>query len=140
VRLNLKNCLYGGARLSGSGGGAVARIMGAMLALLASHPLDRLMSAITIRNLNGAVVTAIKRRAAEKGISMEEEVRQLLASTYADDRQQRGREWARRQLTLLKRGEIPLARTGSVAELRAMRRERTERLARLSKGRNERRR
>jgi plasmid stability protein len=98
------------------------------------------MSAITIRNLNGAVVTAIKRRAAEKGISMEEEVRQLLASTYADDRQQRGREWARRQLTLLKRGEIPLARTGSVAELRVMRRERTERLARLSKGRNERRR
>jgi plasmid stability protein len=98
------------------------------------------MGAITIRNLDDAVVTAIKRRAADNGVSMEEEIRRLLADTYSDDRQVRGREWGKRQLERLKRGELPLARVTSVAEIRAMRRERTERLQRVSKGRNERRR
>jgi plasmid stability protein len=98
------------------------------------------MGAITIRNLDDAVVTAIKRRAADNGVSMEEEIRRLLASTYSDDRQERGREWGRRQLERLKRGDLPIARVSSVAEIRAMRRERTERLQHLSKGRNERRR
>ena len=32
------------------------------------------MSAITIRNLDDAVVAAIKRRAADNGVSMEEEI------------------------------------------------------------------
>jgi plasmid stability protein len=98
------------------------------------------MGTITIRNLDHAVVSAIKRRAAENGVSMEEEVRRLLATTYADERQQRGREWARRQLERLRRGETPVARVSSVEEIRAMRRERTEYFDRLSKGRNERRR
>jgi plasmid stability protein len=98
------------------------------------------MGAITIRNLDDTVVTAIKRRAADNGISMEEEIRRLLASSYSDDRQERGREWARRQLERLKRGELPLARISSVAEIRAMRRKRTERLERVSKRRNARRR
>jgi len=98
------------------------------------------MGAITIRNLDDAVVTAIKRRAADNGISMEEEIRRFLASAYSDDRQERGREWARRQLQRLKRGELPLARISSVAEIRAMCRERTVRLDRALKGRNERRR
>jgi plasmid stability protein len=94
------------------------------------------MGAITIRNLDDAVVTAIKRQAAGNGISMEEEIRRLLASTYSDDRQERGREWARRQLERLKRGELPRARVSSVAEIRAMRRARTERLERVSRGHN----
>jgi plasmid stability protein len=94
------------------------------------------MGAITIRNLDDAVVTAIKRHAAGNGISMEEEIRRLLASTYSDDRQERGREWVRRQLERLKRGELPRARVSSVAEIRAMRRARTERLGRVSGGSN----
>jgi len=98
------------------------------------------MGAITIRNLDDAVVAAIKRRAADNDVSMEEEIRRLLASTYSDDRQERGREWARRQLERLKRGELPVAKVSSVAEVRAMRQERTEHLERISKGRNERRR
>jgi plasmid stability protein len=98
------------------------------------------MGAITIRKLDDAVLSAIKRRAADHGISMEEEIRQLLASTYSDGRQERGREWGRHQLERLKRGELPLARVSSVAEIRSMRREQTERLESVSKGRNARRR
>ena len=98
------------------------------------------MSAITIRDLDDAIVTAIERRAADHGISMEEEIRRLLASTFSDDRQERGREWGRRQLERLRQGELPVARVGSVAEVRAMRRERTEHLQRISKAGNERRR
>jgi plasmid stability protein len=98
------------------------------------------MGAITIRNLDDTIVAAIKRRAADNGVSMEEEIRRLLASVYADDRQERGREWARRQLERMKRGELPVAKVGSVEEIRAMRRERTEHLERVSKGGNEHRR
>jgi plasmid stability protein len=98
------------------------------------------MGAITIRNLDEAVVAAIKRRAVDNGVSMEEEIRRLLASTYSDDRQKHGREWARRQLERLKRGDLPIAKVSSVEEIRAMRQERTEHLERISKGRNERRR
>jgi plasmid stability protein len=96
------------------------------------------MGAITIRNLDDAVISAIKRRAAENGVSMEEEVRHLLAATYFDERQERGREWARQQLERLKRGELRATRGSSVEEIRAMRRERTEYLERMSKGWNER--
>jgi plasmid stability protein len=53
------------------------------------------MGAITIRGLDDAIVSAIKRRAGDHGVSMEEEVRRLLQATYADDRQARGREWAK---------------------------------------------
>jgi antitoxin FitA len=108
-----------------------------VLALLA---YGEAMGAITIRNLDDALVSAIKRRAADHGISMEEEVRQLLASAYSDDRRRRAREWAMRQLERLKRGELPRARVSSVTEIRAMRRERTEHLERISKRSNERRR
>jgi len=94
------------------------------------------MGAIIIRNLDVGVVTAIKRRAANNGVSMEEEIRRLLASTYSDDRQERGREWARRQLQRLKRGELPAAKVSSVEEIRAMRNERTKHLQRMAKGRN----
>jgi plasmid stability protein len=98
------------------------------------------MGAITIRNLDGTIVAAIKRRAADNGVSMEEEIRRLLASVYTDDRQERGREWARRQLERMKRGELPVAKVGAVEEIRAMRQERTEHLERVSKGDNEHRR
>jgi antitoxin FitA len=98
------------------------------------------MSAITIRNIDESVVTAIKRRAADHGLSMEEEVRRLLLATYFDDRQERGRTWARRQLQKLEHRELPVARVSSVAEIRAMRRERTAGLERASKKDDERRR
>jgi plasmid stability protein len=86
------------------------------------------MGAITIRGLDDAVVAAIKQRAGSHGISMEEEIRRLLQTTYTDDRQARGREWARRQLERLKRGELPKADISSVEEIRRMREERDEQL------------
>ncbi len=91
------------------------------------------MGAITIRGLDDAVITAIKRRAGDQGVSMEEEVRRLLQTTYADDRQARGRAWARRQLERLKRGELPKADISSVEEIRRMRQERTDELERRSR-------
>ena len=91
------------------------------------------MGAITIRGLDDAVVAAIKRRAGDQGVSMEEEVRRLLQATYADDRQARGRAWARRQLERLKRGELPKADISSVDEIRRMRQERSDELERRSR-------
>ena len=88
------------------------------------------MGAITIRGLDDAVVSAIKRRAGDQGVSMEEEVRRLLQATYADDRQARGRAWAKRQLERLKRGELPKLKGSSVETIRAMRRERDKQLMR----------
>lgn len=98
------------------------------------------MGAITIRGLDDAVVAAIKRRAGEDGVSMEEEVRRLLKATYADDRQARGREWARRQLERLKRGELPKADISSVETIRMMREERDQQLMDAIEGRSGRRR
>ena len=94
------------------------------------------MGALTIRNIDDSVVAAIKRRAGEHGISMEEEIRRLLAKTYAEDSQSRGREWAQRQLERLARGELPKADRSSVEEIRAMREERTEQLMRAIEGRS----
>ena len=91
------------------------------------------MGAITIRGLDDAVVAAIKRRAGDHGVSMEEEVRRLLQATYADDRQARGRAWAKRQLERLRRGELPKADISSVEEIRRMRQERTDELDRRSR-------
>ena len=91
------------------------------------------MGAITIRGLDDAIVSAIKRRAGDQGVSMEEEVRRLLQATYADDRQARGREWAKRQLERLRRGELPKADISSVEEIRRMRQERTDELERRSR-------
>ena len=91
------------------------------------------MGAITIRGLDDAVVAAIKRRAGDQGVSMEEEVRRLLQATYADEREARGRAWARRQLERLKRGELPKADMSSVEEIRRMRQERTDELERRSR-------
>ena len=93
------------------------------------------MGAITIRNLDDATIAAIKRRAAEHDVSMEEEVRRLLASMYSDDLQKRGREWARRQLERLKRGELPKAKTGSVETIRKMPAERDRQLMAAIEGR-----
>lgn len=90
------------------------------------------MGAITIRGLDDAVVAAIKRRAGDQGVSMEEEIRRLLQTTYADDRDARGREWAKRQLARLRRGELPKLEGSSVEIIRAMRRERDEQLMRAS--------
>jgi plasmid stability protein len=90
------------------------------------------MGAITIRGLDEAVVAAIKRRAGDQGVSMEEEIRRLLQTTYADDRDARGREWAKRQLARLRRGELPKLKGSSVETIRAMRRERDEQLMRAS--------
>jgi plasmid stability protein len=91
------------------------------------------MGAITIRGLDDAVVAAIKERAGTNGVSMEEEVRRLLQTTYADDRQKRGQEWARRQLERLRRGELPKADMSSVEEIRRMRQERDDELERRSR-------
>ena len=90
------------------------------------------MGAITIRNIDDDVIATIKRRAAENGVSMEEEVRRIISALYSDERQKRGQEWAKRQLERLKRGELPKADISSVEEIRAMRRERTDALARRS--------
>jgi plasmid stability protein len=94
------------------------------------------MGAITIRNLDDGVVSAIKRRAAEHGVSMEEEIRTLLASTYSDDVQRKGREWTERQLERLKRGELPIAKTGSTEIIREMREEREQQLTDAIEGRS----
>jgi plasmid stability protein len=94
------------------------------------------MGAITIRGLDDAVVAAIKRRAGDHGVSMEEEVRRLLQTTYADDHQARGRAWARRQLERLKRGELPKAGMSSVETIRMMREERDEQLMNAIEGRS----
>jgi len=94
------------------------------------------MGALTIRKLDDSVITAIKRRAAEHGVSMEEEVRRLLASVYSDDLQKRGQEWARRQLERLKRGELPRAKTSSVDTIREMREERDQQLMDAIEGRS----
>jgi plasmid stability protein len=95
------------------------------------------MGAITIRNLDDAVVAAIKRRAAANGVSMEEEVRRILSSLYNDDRQARGRAWARQQLERLKRGELPKGDGSTVELIREMRQERTDRILRAAEGRRE---
>lgn len=94
------------------------------------------MGAITIRNIDDSVVSAIKRKAAAHGVSMEEEVRTLLASTYSDDGQRKGREWAERQLERLKRGELPKAKTSSVEIIREMREEREQQLMAAIEGRS----
>jgi len=94
------------------------------------------VGAITIRNLDDGVVSAIKRRAAENGLSMDEEVRRLLASVYADDRKRQVREWADRQLERLHRGELPKAAVSSVEEIRSMRDERDQQIMDSIEGRS----
>jgi plasmid stability protein len=94
------------------------------------------MGAITIRNIDDSVVSAIKRRAAEQGVSMEEEVRRLLAATYADDRRRQVKEWAKLQLERLHRGELPDARSDSVEVIRSMREERDQQLMDAIEGRS----
>jgi plasmid stability protein len=86
------------------------------------------MGTITIHDVDDAVIAEIKRRAAHNGLSVEEEIAQLLVSIYWDDQQECGRQWARRQLERMTRGELPVAKVGSVEEIRAMRHERTDTL------------
>jgi plasmid stability protein len=95
-----------------------------------------MMGAITIRSLDDKVIASIKRRAAEHGVSMEEEVRSLLATTYSDEHRQKAREWAERQLERLKRGELPKAKTSSVDTIREMREERERQLMDAIEGRS----
>lgn len=90
------------------------------------------MGAITIRGLDEAVVAAIKRRAGDRGVSMEEEVRRLLQTTYANDRDAKGRAWAARQLERLRQGKLPKGERSSVEIIRAMRRERSDRVMRAA--------
>ncbi len=93
------------------------------------------MGALTIRNLDDEVITAIKRRAADNGVSMEEEIRRLLAATYADDRRRKVKEWAQRQLERLHRGELPNLHSDSVELIRSMREERDQQLMEAIEGR-----
>jgi plasmid stability protein len=86
------------------------------------------MGTVTIHGLDDAVIAEIERRAAHNGMSTDEEIRRLLVSIYGDDQQERGRQWARRQLERMKRGELPVAKVGSVEEIRAMRHEQTDTL------------
>ena len=86
------------------------------------------MGAITIRNIDDTVISAIKREAAEQGVSMEEEIRRLLATTYPDDRRRKVKEWAQRQLERLHRGELPNLHSDSVELIRSMREERDQQL------------
>ena len=86
------------------------------------------MGALTIRNIDDSVVAAIKRRAGERGISMEEEIRRLLSATYRENEQAHAKQWAQRQLERLKRGELPKSRTDAVDDIRAGREERTRRI------------
>jgi plasmid stability protein len=95
------------------------------------------MGTITIRSLDDTTIAAIKRRAAERGVSMEEEVRSLLTSTYSDQHRREAREWAERQLERLKRGELPKAKRSSVEVIREMREEREQQLMEAIEGRSE---
>lgn len=95
------------------------------------------MGAITIRNIDDALISAIKRKAAEQGISMEEELRRHLAASYPDDRRRAVKEWAQRQLERLHRGELPKAKTSSVDLIREMREERDQQLMDAIEGRSE---
>lgn len=76
------------------------------------------MGALTIRNLDDAIVAAIKRRAGEHGLSMEEEVRRLLAASYGASRPP-AKIWARQER--LEHGELPKADRASMEEIRQMR-------------------
>jgi plasmid stability protein len=77
------------------------------------------MGALTIRNIDDAVVAAIKRRAGEHGISMEEEIRQLLASTYGSAEQahpSRRQEVEQRRDALRDKLNDSIARGGFVTD------------------------
>jgi plasmid stability protein len=93
------------------------------------------MGTITIHEVDDAIIAEINRRAAGNGVSMEDEIRRLLASVHLNDQQERGRQWARRQLERMKRGELPVAKVGSVEEIRAMRHGRTEQLGYIPESR-----
>jgi plasmid stability protein len=94
------------------------------------------MGAITIRNLDDAVVSAIKRKAAEHGVSMEEEIRRMLAALYSDARLEHQRAWAQRQLERMRRGELPKSTVSSVETIREMREERDQQLMEAIEGRS----
>ncbi|MVA98114.1 hypothetical protein GN330_12760 [Nitratireductor sp. CAU 1489] len=50
------------------------------------------MATLTIRNLDDDVKRELRKRAAERGVSMEQEARDRLAASVARDRQQRRRK------------------------------------------------
>lgn len=85
------------------------------------------MGTITVRNIDDSTIATIERRAADRGVSMEEEVRSFLTSIYSDQhgysdqRRREAREWTERQLERLKRGELPKAKISAVDEIRAIR-------------------
>jgi len=51
------------------------------------------MNQITVRRLETGVIEKLKKRAAEAGRSMEEEVRRILSDTVDDDQLARQRAW-----------------------------------------------
>jgi antitoxin FitA len=61
---------------------------GRMIALLSPRPHIMHMGQILIRNLDDAVIQALRRRAAECGTSMEEEARRALAHAVGLDREE----------------------------------------------------
>jgi plasmid stability protein len=63
------------------------------------------MSILIINDLPEELVASIRRRAADTGVSVDEEIRRLLQSAYSLD-QDSAREWARRQNDRLMRGEL----------------------------------
>ena len=95
------------------------------------------MGTITIRRLDDATIEEIKRRAAERGRSMEEEARQALQEAYPSDQLQKQREFAAHLRDLHARGLLPKGNgVDSVDIIREMREERDEQLAAAIEGRS----
>jgi plasmid stability protein len=92
------------------------------------------MGAITIRSLDDQVIAAINRQAAERGVSMEQEIRTLLTSAYSNDHRHEATEWAERQLERLNRRELPKLKTSSLDIIREMREELDQQLMDAIKG------
>jgi len=65
--------------------------------MIASRQKEKSMRSITIRDLDDDVVAEIERRAADRGISLEEEARRILSLRTGDTAQADARVWARRQ-------------------------------------------
>jgi plasmid stability protein len=99
------------------------------------------MATLTIRRLSEALVRRIKARAAQAGHSMEKEVRDTLARIYGESEQlARQRQWAKRQLDRLARGEMPKSDGESAEIIRQMREERDSQVMDAIEGRSDRRR
>ena len=61
------------------------------------------MTQITIRRLDAVTLARLKRRAAETGRSMEEEIRHILSDAVAEQRLQRQRAWLKEMAKVRRR-------------------------------------